>query len=144
MINENDYLIQVKIMRDDGEIKLFVKSCEEFEKYLKKTRNISKSDNFCNTETTYKFYDKRLDGLSENAEYDSAIRELINYNRLNFAVLRIKGISDGVELKLNRLISIDDLNNMLRRFILDFKKFYKEYIKNFEIDCYISQKNILI
>ena len=143
MIN-NKNLIEVKIIRENGKINLYVKSCLEFENYLKNTRRLAKKDNFCLTEITKEFYDTRIDGLSENNEYDSAIRNLINCNRLNFAILRIKGISKGVEIPLNKLVSINDLNNMIKRFILDFKNFYKEYIKEFEISCIITNKDIII
>jgi tRNA U54 and U55 pseudouridine synthase Pus10 len=60
-------LIQVDIKRTDGDIKLYVKTCSKFEDYLKKTRKISKTKNFCNTEQAKEFYDVRLDRLSENA-----------------------------------------------------------------------------
>jgi hypothetical protein len=142
--NGNNNLIEVKIIRDNGEIKLYVRACPEFEEYLKNTRKITKNENFCNTGVTYNFYDGRTDGLSENSEYDSAVRELISYNRLNFAVLRIKGISDGVEIKLNKLVSVEDLNILMRKFIFDFKKFYRDYIKGFEISVIIQNKDILI
>lgn len=144
ILKTDNNLIEVKILRDNGDIKLYIKACAEFENYLKNTRKLTTKEKFCNTEDTYKFYDVRIDGLSENAEYDSAMRDLILYNRLNFAVLRIKGISEGIEIKLNKLISINDLNLLLRRFILDFKNFYKDYIKGFEISCIIQNKDIFI
>lgn len=144
MVNENDYLIKTDIKREKGDIKIYIKSCLEFEDYLKATRKTTKTDNFCNTTEKKEFYDVRNDGLTDTPEYDSAIRDLITNNKLNFAVLRLKNISDGVEIKLNRLISIDDLNLILRNFIKDFIKFYRDYIKDFEVNCLITNKNIIL
>ena len=144
MVKIDNELIEIKVIRDNGEMKIYVKTCVEFEDYLKKTRGLVTKSNFCNTEEEMTFYDGRTDGLSENVENDSAIRDLINYNRLNFAVLRVKDISRGQYFKITKLIALDDLNVILRRFLLDFKNYYKDYIKGFEISATLTYKDVMI
>jgi hypothetical protein len=142
---QDNTLIKLELLRKDGEIKLFIKTCAEFEEYLKKNKKLIKSENFCmidNKEKPIEFYENRLTTDTSLISLDSAINPLIYNGNINSAILRIKDISRGIELPLNAIIPIEEIENYFKKFITNFKKFYKEYLTDFSISVIILKKDL--
>ena len=139
---EDKHLIEMKLYRKENEMILYIKTARSFEDFLKKNKQIEEVNNFCLTDETREIYNGRIDENTPH-EHDSATRDLITCDRINRAVLRIKGISNGTEIKVKKLIPLPEFEKMIKNFCLDFKHYYRDYLKDFEINISVTFKNTL-
>lgn len=125
-------IIEIEFKREDKPI-LFIKTCAEYESYLKKNGKKGETDNFLNQglKTTYYSFDYSLFGSSD----DRMGRGLFIYGKMNRAILRVKGISKGIKIDLEKcgIISLETMESEIRAILKDFKNFYKNNISKVKI-----------
>ena len=133
--------IQIKVYEQNGNIVLFVKTCKQFEDYLKAHNEIRDSEQLWGQRKSGKFYQNRI----VNDYSDDINRPIISNGTLNFGVLRIPGISDGVEFKLDGLLTQKQLEQSIKKLITTFNTFYKTKIItqtiNIEAEVLVENEN---
>ncbi|MBY9021793.1 MAG: hypothetical protein KGD67_12115, partial [Candidatus Lokiarchaeota archaeon] len=85
---------------------------------------------------------KIYDGTIESNGIDNANNNIISNGSFNLAILRIVGISNGVDLKLNGLISIEELPNTIKNFLTRAKKVYLDKIKEFKAEGVLKENDL--
>lgn len=127
--------IEVKIFEENNELKLFVKTCPQFEKWLKEKKEVRESSNLWNQRVSGKFYYLQI---SDNYRLDDINSPIITNRFINFAVLRVVGISEGVKFKIDGLLPKETLVTATRKLISEFKNFYETKVLNQKIDIEAS------
>lgn len=119
--------LKLEIKEERGEYYLFVKTSEEFENWLRTNREIKSTTQLWGgnqTEPTeyyqYKLIDNYLDDINTPIFYGG---------KVNFAILRLKGSSQGLKFKVDGLLTETQLRKALKLFPLTYKKFFKENIE---------------
>jgi len=125
-------IIEIEFKRDKKPF-LFVKTCVEFEEYLKKNGKLEKTDNFLDQKEKTEFYTFE-NGLF-SAHTDVISRGLFNFGNLNRCFLRVKGISKGIKINLEKagIINLERLESEIRGLLKEFKTFYKNNISKVTI-----------
>jgi len=118
--------IQLKVYEQNDNLILYVKTCKEFEDYLKAHNEIRNSTNLWGQRKTGKFYHNRI---VDNYR-DDINRSIIYEGTINFGVLRIPGISDGIEFTIDGLLTQAQLTKSIKQLINAFNTFYKTKILN--------------
>lgn len=126
---KNGKLLEIEFNRDKKPV-LYVKTCAEYEEYLKSTKEVATADNLFNAGKEAEFYDGKLFLYP-----DSVRRDLFENGSLNHGILRLKGIADGVEIDLSKagLIAVDTIESEMRKLISNFRDFYKTHISRVRI-----------
>jgi hypothetical protein len=119
-----DQTILIKVYEQRGKVMLYIKTSEDFEKWLKDKKEIR---------DTSQLFGKILDGkfyyLKIIENYDDDINcPIIRNGKINFAVLRIPGISNGIEFELDGLLTEEQLESAVKKLVEAFKKFYTKHI----------------
>jgi len=117
-------VILIKIFEKDNDIILSVKSSEDFEKWLKENKEIRETRNLWGKSEEGKFYYLKI----VDNYYDDINKSIIYGGKINFAVLRIPGISQGVEFKIDGLLTQSQLEKAVRGLLNAFNQFYKKNI----------------
>lgn len=137
----SEKIIEIEFNRDDKPT-LFIKTSKEYENYLSNSGTLQKTTQFLNQEdTNTEFY--RLPTSLFNGR-DDITSSLFIYGEINRAVLRVKGISDGITLDLTKcgLMNIENIENEIRRLLTDFKKFYKNNLTKVKIKATLELNDI--
>lgn len=113
-------ILKITVDREEEKIMVFVQSNKAFEDYLKQTREIKSTRNLWGLGVTGKFYNRELISTNDNIN-----RDIISLNQINFAVLRMRGISKGITIESRTMISEEQLATAVDNFIKKFKTFYK-------------------
>lgn len=128
----NKYIdvLDLKIKDEDNGLFLYVKSCKEYEDYLIKTKEIHDTQDLFREDKDAKFYFMRL---VDN--YLDAINSPIFYTgQINFAVLRLVGISNGLKFKIDNLLTEKQIKDGLDKLKDVFTQFYKNNIDKIKIN----------
>jgi len=112
---------------ENNELYLYVKTSKEFEDYLKANKEVSETTNLWNRQETSKFYKFKL---IDN--YLDEINSPIFYrNMINFGVLRIPGISDGIKYKVDGVLDEPMLISAMNKLKKVYSDFYvSRIVKN--------------
>jgi len=113
-------ILKITVDREEEKIIVFVQSNKDFEDYLKKSRKLKATRNLWGQGIPGKFYNRELMDTNDNIN-----RDIISFNQINFAVLRLKGISKGITVESRTMISEEQLATAVNEFIKKFKVFYK-------------------
>ena len=116
-------ILEIEVKENDG-LSIFVKTCKAYEDYLKANKQVRTSVNYFNTLAEGQFYhlsliDNYLDDINKPVIYEG---------KLNFAILRVPGISEGREFKIKGLMTEQMLQTALTNLSNVFNKFYEDNI----------------
>ena len=139
----NKEIMDIKIERN-GNIKIRIKVAGEIEKFFKENGSIRTATNTLGTAKTMKYYNldsgnRELAGLFRVNDINE---RLISENCINSAILRLVGISEGIELAVNQLISKDALADSVKIFKEGLITFYKRYINPIHISSTLTINEI--
>jgi len=139
--SNNTKSIEIKVYEENNDIILYIKTCEEFENWLKANKEVRTSENLWAQSTQGKFYQLRI----VDTYNDDVNHPIITQGIINFAVLRIPGISQGLKYKLDGLLTQKQLELSVRKLIVAFNTFYKSQIIkqkiNIEAEVQIENEN---
>jgi len=139
--------LSISIKEVEGDLYLRVKTCKEFEDFLKDNKELCDTTNLFNEEKTGKYY--RLRFTDRYTFLDNINRNIFYEGRINFSILRVKGISKGLDFKINGLLPESLIVKQLKSLVKTFKEFYKKEIEkipiniNGEVLTEITQKEVL-
>lgn len=138
--------LQINIKQIENDLYLYVKTSKEFEDYLKENKEIIETNNLFGEGKNSKVYRVRF--MDRN--YLDDINTPIFYcGRVNFGFLRVCGISEGLEFKINGLLPESLIKKGLKELINAFKDFYKREIEKTpinltgEVETHVIQKEVL-
>lgn len=133
--------IVLKICEQEDKIILYVKTCSEFEEWLKKNKQVRTTNNLFNQGKTENFYHLKI----VNNYNDDINRPIISEGIINFAILRVCGISAGITYELDGLLTQTQLEQSVRKLLNAFNAFYKAKIIaqkiNIEAEVIIEEQN---
>jgi len=138
--------LEMSIKEINKEYFLYVKSCEDFEKYLKENKELSTTQNLFGEEKTGKYYRLRF---TDRNILDNINKPIFYMNRINFSILRSEGISKGINFKIDSLITKTTLQKEVNLLGRIFKAFFEKEIEkipidiNLEVVSEITQKEVL-
>jgi len=115
--------LEIKANNKKG-LLLYVKTCKSYEDYLAKKKDLKESHNLWDQGTTGSFYHLSL----INNYLDDVNKPVIHLGQINFAILRIKGISGGLTFRINSLMTEPQIREALIKLKEVFTKFYAEKI----------------
>lgn len=122
--NKKSLILKIYEIEETGKVVLFVKTCKEFEDYLIKNKEVHESENLWAQGKKGKFYQlKIVEGYNDDVN-----RPIIRDGIINFAVLRVPGISKGVEYTIDGLLTQKQLEVSARKLVTAFNGFYKSKI----------------
>jgi hypothetical protein len=119
--NPHTKALIVRIFERGDDILLYVKTCKEFEDYLIRTKVPHESNNLWNQRKSGKFYQFKIVGNY----LDDVNLPIVKDGKINFGVLRIPGISEGIEYKIDGLLTEKQLEVAVQKLVNAFNKFYK-------------------
>jgi len=122
-------ILEVRVIRDPKEKKmeLFLKIAPEVEELFKKTKDVSSSAPF-----GMHYYRERADTTSQY--YDDADGHMILFYytgrkySINFAITRFVGASEGITIPVEQVFPYDGLENSVKEFVEEYRRFYKKYV----------------
>jgi hypothetical protein len=124
--NPTGKVLDIELKEKDEELYLYIKASKEVEEWLNKNRERKITENLWGSSKIGKFYVTRI---SAKNVYDDINAPLIHKTLgVNFAVLRLCGISEGIETKIDGFTSPKKLEKALQKMVDTFKIFYKEKI----------------
>lgn len=132
-----DKAIIIKLYQNEqNNLILYVKTCLEFEEYLKANKELKTTSNLWNKAENGKYYHLRLDNDCNLDDINQSVFRGYNKIALNRAILRVKGISEGLIFDLGQhgLISEDTLKVCVKNFIKVYSEFYNKEILNKKIE----------
>jgi hypothetical protein len=124
----NKAIFNLEIERNSS-LKIKIKVSQDIENWFKENGTESTTHSAFNTNKTIKYYK-----LAENRELTNCfqlndINERVFYNNtINSAILRIVGISSGIEISVKQLISKEQLIESAKNLKESVINFYKRYI----------------
>lgn len=121
----DDTALIIDIREKRNGLYLYIKTNEIYENFLKSKKELRVSTNLWNQRKTGEFY---YGNLITRPEFDDINREIILLNSINYGILRIKGISQGLEFPITQIVSEDRLIQLLEKFSTDFISFYNKNI----------------
>ena len=145
----------IKIKRVRGETILYLKVCEQIAELLKGT-TCENSDSLFNAQgSPVKIYN-RTERWREIVKYfnefatkdgfylnDTKVNSLIDCSssspNINIYVLRLKGLEDGVEVKLPEMITIAGLELWADKINKLLSGFYRNYVEKIEIEAILRK-----
>jgi hypothetical protein len=145
-------LLVMKITREKGKAKLYLQTDEAIENIFRK-EDIHDSENYTCDKQPLRYYDL-LEGEEEES-YKSLMSNIrLNSYGSNFiigsysmdkniSILRSVGISQGITIEINRLISEEMLTewaNILKDFVA---KLYKNFVRPLEISVTIEKREVV-
>lgn len=138
--------LKISIIQQENDLYLYVKTNKEFEDYLKANKEIKETQNLFNENKKGMVYLLRF--MARN--YIDDINSPIFCNgRINFGVLRVVGISEGLTFKIVGLLPESLIKKGIKELVTAFKDFYKSEIEktpiclNGEVETHIIQKEDL-
>jgi hypothetical protein len=118
-------LLILEFKEDGDDMILYTKTSPLWEKYLQETKEKRTTQNFFGENKIGYFYHLKL----VNNYLDDINQPLIVRGEINFAVLRVPGVSNGMNFKVNRLMSESQKKSALKKMVLTFKDFYKKSVE---------------
>lgn len=113
------------IKEKKGKLFVLIKSNEAYENYLKSKKELKTTSNLWGKSLIGKFYHG---SLIARPEFDDINRDIILLNQINYACLRLEGISQGLEIPIKNLVTIERLTQMLEKLADDYIAFYNKNI----------------
>jgi len=138
--------LQINIKQIENDLYLYVKTSKEFEDYLRTNKEIKETQKLFGENKSGNVYLIRFMGKN----YIDDINTPIFYNgRINFGVLRVVGISEGLNFKIEGLLPESLIKRGLKELVNAFKDFYKLEIEKTpinlsgEVETHVIQKEVL-
>lgn len=122
------------IKEKKGKLFVYIKSNEVYENYLKSKKELKTTSNLWGKGLNGKFYHGNL---ISRPEFDDINRDIILLNQINYACLRLEGISQGLEISIKNLVTIERLTQMLEKLADDYIAFYNKNILRNKINTQI-------
>lgn len=116
-------VLKIAVKEDNGDIVLYIKTSEEFEQWMKEHKEVRTTTNLFGNGGRGQFYYLRF--LDENTARDDINSQIFYNNKLNVAILRVVGISQGLTFNLGRCALIQE--SKLMSAIKDFTKKYSDF-----------------
>lgn len=129
-IPENsEKILDIEMLQEGNNMLLKVKSSKEFEDYLAKTKELRMTENLWGQRKMGEFYvikliDNYLDDIN---------KPVFHKGQINFAVLRMKGISNGLTIPINELLSEKQVQSGIKLLLSTYKNHYNQCIRNNKI-----------
>lgn len=135
----NKQILNLEIERN-GSIKIKIKVASEIEQFFRENGTIKTAINGLGTNKAIKYYNLENSNRELTACFNvNDINEKLIYSGyINSAILRMVGISEGVELSVNQLISKDALTESAKMFREGLISFYKRYINPIHISTALT------
>ena len=124
--NKYNNILDLEIKDEDDGLFIYIKASVEFEEYLKKTKQIQETNNLFGASKTSKFYQFRI----VNNYLDDINSKIFYSGQINFGLLRIPGISNGLKFKIDGLMTENQIRSGLTKLGSTFKTFYKVNVEN--------------
>jgi len=139
-------LLLMKVNRVEGKTKLSLKVSPEieglFKKEQKRESNIYKIDGRKLSFYEWDDNEHNYERVMSNVELNTYGREFLRSGEFNFSVLRTVGISEGVDIEIDKLISEETLTEWSKN-LKDFTvKLYKNFLKPIEITVTIEKREV--
>ena len=126
-------VLKIDIKPDADGLVIEVQTNDEFENFLSSSKQLRKTDRLLGQEAHGEFYmNACFNSLVDDINSDIIVGRN-NTLQLNMAILRIKGIRSGIKAKTTRLVTETQLRKMVKKFMQDYKDFYKMTIKRTSI-----------
>jgi hypothetical protein len=129
-LSNANQVFEVSIKIEGESLILFVRTCKEFEDWLKANKEVKETTNLWNKNRTSKFYHLKIVDNS----LDDINKPIVLSGQINFAVLRIPGISEGLKFEIDGLLSHTQLTLALKKLLKAYKDFFKLKINIEKID----------
>jgi hypothetical protein len=123
-------LIELNIKRDTSLV-VFIKTCKEWEDIMKNYGRIVEYPNLMKCGKTLKAYEFPTENPLPEGFHHAGF--FYADGKFSLAILRLVGISEGITLKFDMLIGIDELQTAADSFIKNFKKNFQNKFKPVEI-----------
>ena len=139
-------LLLMKVNRVEGKTKLSLKVSPEmeglFKKEQKRESNIYKIDGRKLSFYEWDDNEHNYERVMSYVELNTYGREFLRSGEFNFSVLRTVGISEGVDIEIDKLISEETLTEWSKN-LKDFTvKLYKNFLKPIEITVTIEKREV--
>ena len=137
--------LKISIEQKENDLYLYVKTSKEFEKYLKDNKEILNTENLFSEHKNGSVYQYRF---ITRPHLDNINTPIFYNGRINFGILRVVGISDGLNFKINGLLPESFIKKGIRELVKAFKDFYKTEIERTpilitgEVESHIIEKEV--
>lgn len=133
-VQENPLHIHCK--QKGNNLVLFIKTNKKFEDWMIKKKVLQTINNLWDERRTTEAYHG---AMISRSDFDDLNKPVILQNSLNYAILRLKGISEGIEIPINKnLVTKERLIELLIDFSRKFDNFYSEKIIKNKIDIELN------
>ena len=130
---EEEPFLKIELKEEeDGSITLFVKTIKTFEEWLVKNKELRETESLLGEDKKGNFYYMRLNINSR--EFDDINSYVYYRNCINLAILRCKGISEGLKFNIRTLINEKQLRESTKAFIKRFSNIYRTLVLNEKIE----------
>jgi hypothetical protein len=120
----------LEIKQENNELMLFVKTSPEFEDWVKEHRQKMNTRNLFGRGESGDYYQMKI----IDNYLDDINTPIIYGGRINFAILRVVGVKDGLKFKIDGLLTEIQIKKALKLMILTYKKFFRMNIENHQIN----------
>lgn len=118
-------LLEIEFKIEGDNLILYAKTSPEFEKFMKDTKQLKTTERLWGTNKTGEYYQMAI-----ATDYLDDINLPVFYKgKINFAILRIKGISEGKKFPVEALLSEKQLNEGVKKLLAAYKKIYDIYMR---------------
>lgn len=143
-------VLDLTLKKEGMESVLHIKAAKEFEDFFKKAAK-KKSSSY--TETSNKWLNEDGEGLEFYIKNEKLNNKVSNYGpiidnfgnglveddgRINLAILRIVGISDGVTVKTNDMLSYQEVSEYIQKVASWGKAFYEENLRDGDLSATVN------
>lgn len=124
-------VFECEIKNESNKLVLCVKTDADFENWLKKHKEVKTTENLWGARKTGKYYYLRF--INNPAIVDDVNLPVLNHGHINFAILRIPGISDGLKYEIDSLMTEKQFATALKELVKVYKNFYSTSILKSEL-----------
>ena len=121
-------VLKLCTLEENGHYYLFVKTNTKFENWMAANKQLKTTQHLWGENKPGEFYY----GQMFTNKLDDINNTVILKNKINLAVLRVKGISNGLKIEINQLITQEQMKKAILAFKKDFKEFYNNVVKGFQ------------
>jgi len=126
-LKENE-ILKICTFEENNKYYVYVRTNDKFEEHLQSIKHTRTTERLWgdNASATY-YYGKCFDNYRK---VDDINRPILVENKINFAILRVVGISKGFKAEITQLVTQEKLKKAILAFRTDFKDYYAAKIKN--------------
>ena len=119
-------ILEIEVKNKDEKLILGVKTCKEFEDFLVKNKQVKTTANLFGRGKPGKYYYLKI----VSNYIDDINLPIFRSGMINFAILRVEGISNGITLEVDGLLTEKQIQTAFEKFKTAFKRYYATNVLN--------------